>query len=178
VRNDYAYAIAFLLALTACTESKEPPKEPVKDAAVQTGPMAMKHLKLLHPEPVIEKRVSSDELATFLKGASAAIIAHDAAHPNELPADLDLVVVVRPDAVRFWLVGAMGDISSPALDAAFAKLAKPNVREGNVAAVQSFARVGTYVAPRDPFLPAGWKYAADTHGSDIDRVIDTVWPRP
>lgn len=181
MQSDHAYALALLIAATAaCNEtSKDAGKDPqaVKDAAVAPGPMAMKHVKLLEPEAVIEKRVSSDELAALLKGASGAVIAYDAAHPNALPAELDLVVVARPNAVRCWLVGATGDVTVPALEESFAKLAKPNVREGNVAAVQTLARSGTYVAPRDPYLPGGWKYAADKHGSDIDRVIDTVWPR-
>ena len=181
MRNDYAlaYAFAFLFASTAaCTEKEAPkelPKEAAKDAA--SGALALKHVKLLHPEPVIEKRVSSDELGALLKSASSAVIAYDAAHPNELPADVDLVIVARPDAVRCWIVGRTGDVVVPALNDAFAKLAKPNVKEGNVAAVQTLTRSGTYVAPRDPYLPSGWKYAADQHGTDIDKVIDTVWPR-
>ena len=179
MRPDHAFALTLLLAVTtACTETpKDPPKEAAKDAAVQPGPLALKHLKLLQPEATIEKRVSSDELAAVLKSASSAVVAYDVAHPNELPADIDLVFVARPNAVRWWIVGRAGDVVAPALTDSLAKLTKPNVKEGNVAAVQTMTRSGTYVAPRDPYLPSGWKYAADQHGSDIDKVIDTVWPR-
>lgn len=180
-----AYAFAFAIAAIATTSTlaacKDPPKEtgsePAKDAGAQPAALALKHVKLLHQEAVIEKRVSTDELAALLKSASAAVIAYDAAHPNALPADLDLLVVARPNAVRFWLVSATGDVAPPGLDEAFAKIAKPNVKEGNVAAVQTMTRIGTFAAPRDPYLPSGWRYAADQYGTDVDRVIDTVWPR-
>ena len=54
---------------------------------------------------------------------------------------------------------------------------KRRLREGNVAAVEALVRTGTSDPSRAPYLPAAWKLAAGKNGTDIDQVIDTVWPR-
>jgi len=140
--------------------------------------LAIDHVTLLHPDAVTEKRLANmDDFAAVIRSATDAVIAYDAAHPDDLPPALDLVVVARPHGVRCWLVAAKGDLSVPEMETAFANLPKVTVREGNVAAVEALVRTGTSDPSRAPYLPAAWKLAAGKNGTDIDQVIDTVWPR-
>lgn len=179
--NDEMRTALLLVQLIASSCGKAQPTDPVdppktSPSATTSTPLAVDHATLLEPDDVVGTRVvDQDALATTMKDITTMVIAYDAKHSNVLPPELDVVVVVRPSGMRLWLVGAAGDLDIPELEAAVAKLPKVAVREGNVAVITTFAHAKS--ATREPYLPTSWKAAAGKNGSDIDSVIDVVWPR-
>lgn len=148
----------------------------------QASPLTLQRVTLLHSEDVVAQRVTDmNAFALAVKAASDAVVAFDEASKRDsLPPEIDLLVVVRPGAVRCWMVSEGGDVAiSQDLERAFAKLPIVPVREGSVAAVQTLARAPLPPADRNPFFPAEWRAAADPQrGSSIDDVIHATWPPP
>jgi hypothetical protein len=156
------------------------PVEAVAPAPPSPSPsaLALDHITLLEPNEILEARLSdADGLTAAMKQATAAITAYDTQHPGALPAELDLVIAARANAIHAWAVGASGDISAPGLDAALAKLPVVPVKSGVVGAVATLVRPGTQPAKRGPYLPASWKAAAGAGGASVDDVIEKAWPR-
>lgn len=158
-------------------EPADPPKVKLSPIAMTSAPLAVDHATLLEPDDVVGKRVvDQDAFAATIKDVTVAVIAYDAKHPNVLPTELDIVVVMRQGGLRLWLVGAEGDLPIPEqLQSAVAAMPKVAVREGNVAVITTLARARS--AGRAPYLPTSWKAAAGKNGSDIDSIIAAVWPR-
>ena len=149
------------------------------EAPAATGSsLALDHLTMLEPDAVAGERVTdADALTNVIKQATNVVIAYDAAHAGALPADLDVVVVVRANATRAWVVGPSGDLAMPDLTAALAKLPAIPVKESVVGVVATLVRAGTEPAKRGPYLPASWKAAAGPGGGSVDDVIEKAWPR-
>jgi hypothetical protein len=150
--------------------------------ATSGAKLAMDHVTLLHPEADIEARVADQAAFTTafsgaIKSATDFVIAYDGAHAGVLPASLDVLIVARAPGARAWVVGASGDIAVPGLEALIAGLPKLPIKDGNVAAAATLQREGAASAERGPYLPAAWKAAAASGGSEMDQVIDKAWPR-
>jgi hypothetical protein len=64
----------------------------------------------------------------------------------------------------------------PELEGAIANMPRVRVKERNVAVAIRLARLGTTVPEDIPHMPAAWKALAEST-TDIDQVIDTVWPQ-
>jgi hypothetical protein len=145
-------------------------------AEQELAELELHHVTLLQPDPVIEQRVTDQsELAASLKHVPALVSSYDEGHRGVLPEVLDVLLVVRPNGLRVWLVGAAGDISNPDLERALAGIPRFGVKASNIAVVLTFVRVGVKENDRDPYLPSSWKAAAGS-GTAIDDVIDQVWP--
>lgn len=174
-----------LLLLAGCGKGASTPS-PGSNSQTSSGtseaPLAslltLQSVTLLEPEGVIEQRISDvDALSTLLKGVAEAVGGFDVAHTGTLPAQVDVVVVVRATGTRVWLVGPAGDVAAPGLDADIAKLAPIPVKERHVAAILHLLREGATPNQERLQLPAAWSAAAGAEGSDIDTVIDRVWSR-
>jgi len=136
------------------------------------------HMTMLEPDAVSSARVTDAvAMTTVLKQATGAVIAYDAAHAGALPNDVDVVVVVRANATRAWVVGPNGDLAMPDLAAALAKLPTVPVKESVVGVIATLVRSGATPAKRGPYMPAAWKAAAGAGGASVDDVIEKAWPR-
>jgi hypothetical protein len=142
--------------------------------------LAIKVTRLLEPESVFKRRVPDVEaLALHLTRIGSAIAAFDAAHPGELPSQVDAAVVMRAAGTRVWLMGPDGDLAAPGLDAKIASLPTLPVMDRHVAVILTLVRPGTTpeVSNDAVRVPSSWTAAAHPDGTDIDAVIDTVWPQ-
>jgi hypothetical protein len=158
----------------APTEASAPAKAP----AATGSSLALDHMTMLEPDAVAGERLTdADALTNVIKQATNAVIAYDAAHAGALPADVDVVIVVRANATRAWVVGPSGDLAMPDLTASLAKLPAIPVKESVVGIVATLVRAGTEPAKRGPYLPASWKAAAGPGGGSVDDVIEKAWPR-
>jgi hypothetical protein len=173
--------LLFIVAACGSTKPREPDPSPPPATAPEPAKAATdlvnSHIWLLTPDQIAAPRTGDiKEFAELLKAAGKAVIDHDASHPGELPAQVDVVIVARPGGVRVWLVGETGDITSPALAGVLAQLPVIAMKGGPVAAVVSLARGGDSSTGRAPFLPASWRAQLGPGGRPTDEVIKAVWP--
>ena len=179
--------LVVLIALSACSKSAPPEAQgsgsapaPVTTTAQQlpaTG-VALDHITLLEPEAILQPRLKDQDAVTAtLKEIPTIVARFDEANPGVLPANFDVVIVMRPAAMRGWIVSDAGDVAAPALAQSLAALPSAGVRAGNVAAVLTMVRAGTKVTEgAPPRIPAAWKASAGSGGTKVDDIIDKVWP--
>ena len=171
--------LALVLALTACGTDKaasQTENKPGSGSAPVAPPitgLVIDHVTLLQPEDVFGARApDTKKVAATIKDVEAAIRTYDAVHAGALPAGFDLILVVRPTAMRAWLVDEKGDVAAPELEATIAKLPRFDVTERNVGIILTIGLAGTKTPHHDPWLPSSWKAAG---GGYIDDTIDKVW---
>ena len=142
----------------------------------------MHRTTLLTRLPDFDRRVRDVKgLATLVRGAEAAVVRDDAAHPGVLSEHAFLWLIIKPGRrARIWLTsdGPVPTLDEQRIVAAIAALPVPLVDDGPVALVVPMGRHAPVAGaePEVPPLPLAWDSLVDASGSSIEELVQRLWP--
>lgn len=135
---------------------------------------------LLQPGFLLEKRVSVEDLSTYIKRLNESAERQATSMSDHAPRTGSIVFAVRPDGSRkIWLdfKPALAKADAEAMVAALEAAEPCAVREGTVVSALNVSLWGGKGHDMGMPMPEEWRSSITSDGVEVTKLVDSLWPQ-
>jgi len=143
-------------------------------------PFRQDSIVLLQPGFLLEKRVSVEELSTYIKHLNENAAQQAASISDRAPRTGAIVFAVRPDGTRkIWLdiKPALSDADAKSMIVALESAPPCVVREGTIVAAINVSFWGGKGRGMGMPMPEEWRASITGESVEVTNLVDSLWPQ-
>ena len=148
--------------------------------AFAKDPFRQDSIVLLQPGSLLEKRVSVEDLSSYIKRLNEIATRQAADFTDRVARSGSIVFAVRPDGSRkVWLdvKPAFSDADAGSMVAALEAATPCAVRDGTVVAAINVSFWGGKARNMGMPMPDEWRTAITGDGVEVTQLVDSIWPQ-